>query len=74
MPDQLGGDNHLNVAIADYVPNVRCDKTATPGPPWESCLLIIADMTATRDRKVFGDKRSDPRVEVNLPFVLKASK
>ena len=67
-----GGDNHLNIVIADYAPNVRCDRTPTPGPPWESCLAIVADMVATRDRKVFGDKNRDPRVEVNLPFFYKA--
>ena len=70
---QLGGDNHLNVVITDYVPQVRCDRTAAPGPPWESCLAIAADMAATMDRKVFGDKSRDPRVEVNLPHYFKAS-
>ena len=70
----IGGDNHLNVVIADYAPHVRCDRTATPGPPWNSCLAIVADMVATRDRKVFGDKGRDPRVEVKLPSFYKASK
>lgn len=70
----VGGDNHLNVVIADYAPQVRCDRTATPGPPWASCLAILADMIATKVRKVFGDKSRDPRVEVSLPHVFKASK
>lgn len=70
----VGGDNHLNVVIADYAPQVRCDRTATPGPPWASCLAIVADMMATNVRKVFGDKSRDPRVEVNLPHLFKASK
>ena len=69
----LGGDNHLSVVIADYAPNVRCDRTATPGPPWVSCLVIVSDMAATKDRKVFGEKSRDPRVEVNLPYFFKAS-
>lgn len=69
-----GGDNHLSVVIADYAPNIRCDRSATPGPPWESCLAIVADMLATKDRKVFGDKSRDTRVEVNLPHLFKASK
>lgn len=30
-------------------------------------------MIATKDRKVFGDASKDPRVQVNLPSVLKAS-
>lgn len=69
----LGGDNNLNVVITDYEPHVRCDKSTTSGPPWESCLLILSDMAATVDRKVFGVKRQDARVEVNVPYFLKAS-
>ena len=69
-----GGDNHLNVVVADYAPNVRCDRTATPGPPWESCLYIVSDMLATKNREVFGVKSRDARVEVNLPRFFKASK
>ena len=68
-----GGDNNLNVVIADYAPHVRCDKPPSKGPPWESCLLILADMPATVDRKVFGVKSQDARVEVNVPYYLKAS-
>ena len=70
----IGGDNHLNVVIANYAPHVRCDRTGPPGPPFQSCLAIVADMIATRDRAVFGVKSRDPRVEVNLPRIYKASK
>ena len=70
----LGGDNHLNVVISNYSPHIRCDKSGAPGPPLESCLIIGADMVASTDRKVFGDRSRDPRVEVNLPFTYKASK
>ena len=69
----LGGDNHVNVVITEYAPRVRCDKAPTPLLPWESCLLILSDMAATKDRKVFGDKSRDPRVEINVPYVFKAS-
>ena len=68
-----GGDNNLNVVVADYAPHVRCDKSPTSGPPWKSCLSIVADMEATRDRQVFGDKNRDPRVEVHVPHIYKAS-
>ena len=70
----IGGDERLNLVITDYTPRVRCDKTATPGPPWESCLVIIHDMLVTKGRHVFGDKSQDPRVDVNLPQYFKASK
>lgn len=70
---QSGGDNNLNVVVSGYEPHVRCDKSSAKGPPWESCLLILADMAATWDRKVFGVKSQDARVEVNLPFYYKAS-
>ena len=69
----LGGDNRINVVVSGDAPHVRCDRTATPGPPWESCLIIVADMAATKGRKVFGDHSQDPRVEVNLPYLLRAS-
>lgn len=69
----VGGDNRVDVVIGSYEPRVRCDRTAVKGPPWESCLLINADMRASRARRVFGDKRADPRVEDNLPFTYKAS-
>lgn len=68
-----GGDNNLNVVVADYAPHVRCDRSPTSGPPWKSCLSIVADMKATRDRQVFGDKNRDPRVEVHVPQIYKAS-
>ena len=69
----VGGDNKLNVVIADYEPRVSCDRTAVKGPPWESCLLISLDMEASKERMVFGNKAADPRVQVNLPMFYKAS-
>lgn len=69
----LGGDNNLNVVIGENAPHVRCDKSPAKGPPWESCLLILSDMAASANREVFGVKGQDPRVEVNLPYFLKAS-
>lgn len=70
----VGGDNHLDVVIASYEPRVRCDRTTgVKGPPWESCLLINSDMKASRERRVFGFKRADPRVQDGLPHIYKAS-
>lgn len=60
------------VAISDYEPHVRCDKTLRKGPPWDSCLHIFADMKATKDLQVFGSG-SDPRVDVRLPWAFNAS-
>lgn len=70
----LGGDNHLNIIIAEYAPNVHCDRSAAPGPPWESCATVVAGMQAAKNRKVFGDKSKDPRVEVDVPFDLNSCK
>ena len=61
------------MAIANYdIPQIRCDKDPGKGPPWRSCAHIFADMKATTTRQVFG-RGSEPRVEVSLPRVLKAS-
>ena len=60
------------VAIANYESsNIRCDKDPGKGPPWRSCAHVFADMEATTTRQVFGG--SEPRVEVRLPKVYKAS-
>ena len=73
IAENVGGDNKINVVIATYEPRVRCDRTAVKGPPWESCLLISLDMEASKERMVFGNKAADPRVQVNLPVIYKAS-
>ncbi|MCJ1451984.1 hypothetical protein MMC28_002324 [Mycoblastus sanguinarius] len=66
---KTGGDNNLNVVIASYRPTVRCDRTSTAGPPWESCIKVFAAMNADRAPLVFGDPQ-DPRVQVPLPLTL----
>lgn len=65
----LGGDNKINVAMADYKPNVKCDSTSTPGPAWNSCVAIFANMRATKQVRKFGFP-GDPGVQEELPIVL----
>ena len=65
----LGGDNRINVAIANYKPNVKCDSTSTPGPAWNSCVAIFVNMRAARPARIFGYSE-DPLVEEILPITL----
>ncbi len=69
----LGGDNKLNVAIADYKPNIKCDTTPTPGPLWGPCVAIFANMRATKQPRVFGHP-GNPIVEEELPYILEERK
>lgn len=43
----IGGDGNLNVAIAKYSPNVRCDRGSTPGPRTSS--LALSPLSARLD-------------------------
>ena len=65
----LGGDNKIGVAIADYKPNIKCDTTSTPGPSWGSCVIIFANMRATKKPLIFG-RPGNPIVEEELPLIL----
>jgi hypothetical protein len=67
-----GGDNNLEVAIGSYKPNVKCDTSRTPGPPWRSCVNIFAAMPAVKDPVVFGQR--GPESETKLPFYLQSRK
>ena len=69
----LGGDNNVNVVIADYQPDVKCDSTSTPGPPWNSSVGIFAAMRASKRFRIFGPT-GEPDVEEGLPLVLEAGK
>lgn len=69
----LGGDNAINVAIAGYKPNVKCDTSSTPGPAWNSCVAIFVNMRANTQPRIFGYP-GDPLVEEALPFVLEGGK
>lgn len=66
-----GGDNKLDVTIASYKPNVRCNSS--PGPPWQSCISLFSDMQADKNRRTFGHL-PDQRVQVGLPVTYKAGK
>lgn len=66
----IGGDNKLDVTIASYKPNVRCNSS--PGPPWQSCISLFSDMQADKNRRTFGHL-PDQRVQVRLPITYKAA-
>lgn len=61
------------MVIADYKPSVKCDPTSTPGPAWNSCVAVFANMRANKQVRVFGDI-GEPGVEEELPLVLEACK
>ena len=68
-----GGDNNIDVVMAIYKPNVKCDPTSTAGPPWGSCVAVFASMRASKRIRVFGFQ-GDPNVEEELPLVLEGGK
>ena len=60
-----GGNNKLNVIMASYKPDIRCNEF--PGPPLDSCNSIISDMPVDKNRKMYGHV-PDRRVQVQLPI------
>ena len=69
----LGGDNKIDIIIGSYKPNVKCDQSSTPGPPWNSTVSIFANMRASKQFRVFG-KPGGEDVQEPLPLILEASK
>lgn len=65
----IGGDNNLDVMIASYKPNVRCNTFSAPS--WNSCVSIFSNMNAAKTRQTFGHL-PDQRVQVRLPVTYKA--
>ena len=59
--------------IADYKPNVRCDATSTPGPPWTSVVSLFSNMRASKQFRVFG-LLEEAGVQESLPLTLDAGK
>ncbi|CAF9905584.1 MAG: hypothetical protein ALECFALPRED_001037 [Alectoria fallacina] len=72
MAYDIGGDNNLGVAIANYKPNIKCDSTSAAGPLWKSCVAVFANMKATKQARIFGYS-GDPGVDEGLPLVLEAA-
>lgn len=69
----IGGDNKVNVVIADYKPKVKCDVQATEAPEWLACVTIFISMKASKKVQIFGAS-DDEAVEQELPLVLEAGK
>lgn len=69
--DTIGGDNKLNVIVASYKPNMRCNSF--PGPPWSSCVSLFSEMPADKNRQTFGHLPHQ-RVQVQLPLTYTAGK
>ena len=69
----LGGDKKIDIIIASYKPNVKCDQSSTPGPLWNSTVSIFASMRASKQFRVFG-KPGGQDVQEPLPLILEASK
>ena len=59
--------------MADYKPNVKCDSTSTPGPPWNSSAAIFTNMRTSKQFRVFG-RFEEANVEEVVPLVLEARK
>ncbi|KAL9069082.1 MAG: hypothetical protein Q9161_005729 [Pseudevernia consocians] len=72
MAFNIGGNNKVNVAMASYKPNIKCDSTSTPGPAWNSCVAVFVNMRATKPARIFGFAE-DPLVEEILPLTLEGS-
>lgn len=66
----IGGDNKLDVIIASYKPDLRCNTL--PAPAWSSCVSILAEMQADKNRQTFGHL-PDPRVQIRLPINYKSA-
>lgn len=66
----IGGDNKLDVIVASYKPNVRCNSFRSPS--WNSCVNILSEMRADKNRQVFGHL-PDQRVQIRLPIAYKSA-
>ncbi len=66
-----GGDNKVQVELAKYEPNIKCDTSSKPGPPWLSCVTVFSNMRASKQYRVFGSY-DQPNIEEGLPLVLEA--
>lgn len=66
-----GGDDKINIVVASYKPDVRCNSAS--GPPWDSCLDIFDSMPADKNRHMFGHL-PDQRVQTGLPMTYQSRK
>ena len=63
-----GGDNNINVVLADYKPDVKCDSSGSPGPEWDSAVAIFTSMRASKRLILFGSP--EEHVDQALPVTL----
>ncbi len=61
----------MQVELAKYEPNIKCDTSSKPGPPWLSCVTVFSNMRASKQYRVFGSY-DQPDIEEGLPLVLEA--
>ena len=71
MTGLVGGDDNVHVVLADYKPNVKCDTSPRPGPPWMSCVSVFSNMRANQRFRVFGSN-DQHGIDVGLPLILEA--
>lgn len=63
----------MEVALAKYEPDIKCDTSPTPGPPWPSCVVLFGNMRAGTRRRVFGGFHMTG-IDEELPYVLETGK
>jgi hypothetical protein len=73
IASNIGGDDNLEVAIANYKPNVKCARNSFTSSLWRSCVNLFTLMRADRESVTFG-QRGGEGVGVKLPFVMKSRK
>ena len=69
---RLGGDNRLAITLSSYVPNVDCDSSSVPFVR-ESCAIIERGMQVDDRQLLWGDGRTDPGIQEELPYELISS-
>ena len=58
----------MGVILSSYEPHVRCDAPKLM-PHWVSCVLLLAEMVATKQTLTFG-WTGTAGVDVELPFTI----
>ena len=67
--EYVGGDNKVEVVLASYKPNIKCDTSSAPKPPWDSCTGLFSNMRADETYRIFGPNDQE-NIQVGLPLIL----